>query len=302
MITPKHWARAIVDENGSETDDESGFTGIGWSDISEQEAHANALKRARRIQANVAQGDWLTHQDLEDAYYHNNVLREPVINELHNDHGARLAVVTRNIYGAYVLNAAGAMFIDIDLPPERKAYQRRPAEPGFFARLFGRGTPPEPDPVVEKPKSPADKIRDIVATYPGMGLKLYRTPNGLRGLVTDRTYTPGSDEAQAILKAFGSDELYTRLCQAQQCFRARLTPKPWRISMDLPPRNFPFTNPRKQAVYDRWSAGYESRSQDYAACEPVSDEIIGNTTVHPDIVPVMALHDELACAAGKALA
>ncbi|MGB0768303.1 MAG: hypothetical protein ACPGYV_11405 [Phycisphaeraceae bacterium] len=289
MITPKYWARAAVDEDGivqqNVTEESWGFQGVGWSDISKEDAYRHALERAKRIADNFKSDGVL--DDLWEQYYTDRPLREPVINVL--DHAdQRIAVITQNIYGAYVLNTARAMFIDIDVP--------KPKEPGVIGRLLGKKPPPEPE------RSPIDRVRDTIQNSPGLGMKVYRTPNGYRGLVTSAPYTPGSDQSQALLNAFESDALYTKLCLAQQCFRARLTPKPWRIGMDNPPRTFPFTNPSKQRVFDQWKAQYDQRAGLFAACEPLSDEPWGNPTVHPEIAPVLAMHDELACSSGKPLA
>jgi len=180
------------------------------------------------------------------------------------------------------------MFIDIDTPPPAK-------EPGFIGRLLGKKSPPPAE-------DPVTKIRRVIGRTPGLGMKVYRTPNGYRGLVTSQPYAPGSSEAEALLRSFESDDLYVKMCKAQQCFRARLTPKPWRIGMDNPPRTFPFTAPQKQQAYDRWRADYDQRSRGYAACEALDAGPWGNADVHADIAPVLAMHDELACSAGKPLA
>ena len=222
-------------------------------------------------------------------YYGNRPVREPVVDTFQFN-GREVAVITRNVYGALVLNAADAMFIDIDLPPPW-------AEPGAIARLFGKKAPPPDD-----PNNTLERVRGVIATRPDMGLKVYRTPKGFRGLVTDRTYDPCSDEAEQLLAAFHSDSLYIALCRVQACFRARLTPKPWRIGMDTPPRTFPFTDTRNQAVYDAWIDAYDRRITGFAACEPLSDEPWGNPVVDPDIAPVLTMHDELACSPGKPLA
>ena len=81
---------------------------------------------------------------------------------------------------------------------------------------------------LEDKRSVLARIHAVVARHPGMGLRLYRTANGYRCLVTHRTYDPASQECRELLEALGSDPLYIRLCRGQHCFRARLTPKPWR--------------------------------------------------------------------------
>jgi len=265
-----------------ETNKPFGYIGVGWSDTSEQHAKDHALERARNIAANVQAGI-----PQREQYYADRPLREPVVDELIVG-DQRLAAITQNIYGAYILNAARAMFIDIDTPAPQPP-------PGLIGRFLGQSAPPPPT-------NPIDAIAAAVDAHPGLGLRLYRTPNGYRALVTHQPYDPTSGEARRLLDAFHSDHLYTTLCKAQHCFRARLTPKPWRIGMDTPPRAFPFDPPAKRNTFEAWKADYDQRITTYAACEPTTPAALGNPTVHPDIEPVLTLHDQLACAPGKPLA
>mgnify|MGYP001827183947 CR=1 FL=1 len=289
MQIPAYWARALVDDSGRELDQDDGFGfyGIGWSDTSQADARDMALKRARRIAERFNSNDDMF--SLREQYYADRPLREPVVDEMQID-GKRAAVITQNVYGAYVMNTASAMFIDIDVPPP-------PPVPGLIGRLFGMKPPTQED-----KQPPEARIQNTIASQQGLGMKVYRTPAGFRGLVTSRPMQPNSDEAQRLMRAFDSDPLYVTLCRSQQSFRARLTPKPWRIGMDNPPRSFPFFDSGKQAAFDQWKKVYDSRSTGYAACEPLSDEPWGNAVVHPEIAPVLAMHDELACSPGKPLA
>lgn len=58
---------------------------------------------------------------------------------------------------------------------------------------------------------------------------VYRTSAGFRLIVQGKGFTPGSPETRKLMRRFGADYLYATLCDAQKCFRARLTPKPYRI-------------------------------------------------------------------------
>ena len=67
-----------------------------------------------------------------DPYdYHADPIREQRLS-VHGPEDDPEAIVTRNGYGAKVLNAARVMFVDIDVKPARQ---------GFFARLFGKKAP-----------------------------------------------------------------------------------------------------------------------------------------------------------------
>lgn len=284
MQIPAYWAHALVDEQGNETEKRYGFSGVGWSDLSQEDAYQQALDRARRVARTISTGG--DRRNLRENYYADRPLREPIIDELIVD-GERIGVITQNIYGAYVLNAANAMFVDIDVPPP-------PRPPGLIAKIFGAKTPPPP-------REPIEEIRNNINRL-GIGMKVYRTPNGFRGLVTHRPYDPGKPDSERLLEGLKSDALYIRLCKAQQCFRARLTPKPYRIGMNNPPRAYPFADERKLHRFEQWQSEYDKVITGYAACEPLDDSPWGKPEVHADIAPVLAMHDELACSPGKPLA
>ncbi len=96
-----------------------------------------------------------------------------------------------------------------------------------------------------------------------------------------------------ILRELQSDPLYIRLCQAQECFRARLTPKPWRCGMEQPPAGYPWDTPQDENYYRQWQQQYEQTISQYTACRLLTQFGPGN--VHPDLEPVLKLHDQLAC-------
>ena len=110
-----------------------------------------------------------------------------------------------------------------------------------------------------------------------------------------------------VLQDLNCDELYIRLCRVQKCFRARLTPKPWRIGHMRPPAgnrkaNNP-SNPRspepaKDPEYIRWLESYEARSDSYQACHFM--EKIGMEAPEPAIREVVRVHDEI-CAVSSDL-
>ncbi|HEU4323820.1 MAG TPA: hypothetical protein VFS21_11790, partial [Roseiflexaceae bacterium] len=80
------------------------------------------------------------------------------------------------------------------------------------------------------------------------------------------------------------------LCQVQKSFRARLTPKPWRIGMENPPARFPYEDAGEEAAMRAWESRYEAASQGRATCRFVEE--MGSGTEHPDITPLRSMHDE----------
>jgi len=313
MHIAPYWSRARLDRQG-EPSARGHAVAFGWSFTSQADADAHALERAGRAaerlrmlrersfeELDSAKGlaDWLGltspefHDQIdeagtfaEDYYGTSRPVREPIL-EHYGEADAPWALVTRNRYGARVLNTAGAMFVDLDLPPLSDARS-------FWQRwvLLEPVVQPDPAPILAR-------AREIVASNPGMGMRLYRTRAGFRGLVTHRPYEPASDEAEAVLEAFGTDPLYVMLCRAQRCFRARLTPKPWRIGMSAPPVNwFPYQeDPNRKRVLEDWLQRYGSRSRGRPACHEV--EHLGHPEVHPEVAPILDLHDREAVGAGE---
>lgn len=92
----------------------------------------------------------------------------------------------------------------------------------------------------------------------------------------------------------GVDPLYECMCRLQKCFRARVSPKPWRAHM---PEHFraggtwPVTDPAKLAARAAWVRKYEDLTRGYAACRFA--EVVGDGAADPQIAAIQALHDEM---------
>jgi hypothetical protein len=142
-------------------------------------------------------------------------------------------------------------------------------------------------------------VRAWGSRHPELGVRVYRTAAGLRGLVTNRTFDPKSEEARVLLHDAGSDPLYIKLCKAQASFRARLTAKPWRCAMRPPPARWPFEDASGELRFRAWQAEYERASSRYSACELV--ETLGTAATDPEVALIVGLHDGRACG-GRPLA
>jgi hypothetical protein len=92
------------------------------------------------------------------------------------------------------------------------------------------------------------------------------TKAGFRVLATDLILDPTSARARDLLSAFGADPRFIRLCGVQQGFRARLTPKPWRCGLRLPPGQHPREDAESRARFGEWLHGYEEASSRCATC------------------------------------
>lgn len=180
------------------------------------------------------------------------------------------AGITRNGKGCLVLNTADAMFVDIDI-----------SGPGFFAKLFGATRESEE-------KKRIALLTEYLAENPGAGARIYRTRGGLRYLFT-HAQQPVNDAAIALMQRLGSDRMYVRLCRNQKCYRARLTPKPFRIGCPRIAGHYPYATPALQEGFNRWLEMYTRNGEGYAVCEFLSAE--GSSRIHPAIAPVIAEHD-----------
>jgi hypothetical protein len=193
---------------------------------------------------------------------------------LHGDAGALDAVITRNSYGCLVLYAAHALFVDIDL--------RAPTFTEWLAGLLGKRR----DPAGERLAS----LRAALQAMPSASFRIYRTAAGFRVLATSPAFEPGSSAAAALLQATGADPAFVQLCRLQHSFRARLTPKPWRVGLAAPPGSFPRDHPDDRAAFAAWLGEYQRTAAAWATCQFV--ETIGSGVVDRSISPILRLHDD----------
>ncbi len=179
-------------------------------------------------------------------------IREEILREL----GPR-DIVSRNRYGAEVLNSETHAFIDVDF--------LKPPRPSWLAALFGRARLDPLPPAEFTLKKVVDAASD--ATEGLFPIRLYLTKNGYRLVVQNVDIAPASDACDRLMRRFQADSLYASLCASQQCFRARLTPKPYRIHVKG--RKFVWPEPdapEQLADKKAWLAEYAAKSKDYAVC------------------------------------
>ena len=93
-----------------------------------------------------------------------------------------------------------------------------------------------------------------------------------------------------VKQQFGADPLYIRLCRAQECFRARLTPKPWRCRVGLPPASFPFTTSKEEQRFREWEANYSSTTAQYATCRYLAS--FGAGRIEDELDELITYHDQ----------
>jgi len=172
-------------------------------------------------------------------------------------------VITRNRYGAFVLNSAHTMFIDIDRDSFMWQYKIIP----LFVRLYYRLT--------------NDKEEDLIVNYiarkasenrfRNFYFRIYQTPAGYRVMVQGIKFEPRSEQSQSMMRSFKSDYMYAWLCRKQNCYRARLTPKPSRIKVKRHKVIFPFRTDVEEEIHQRWVENYETKSEGFSSCRLVKE-------------------------------
>jgi hypothetical protein len=267
MNFPQFWA---LGKSGN-------FSCWRWSSQSLADAQSLADQAAPLLADRFRSGNYRSKQG---GYYPDRPFREQVLQEIKNADGKISAAVTRNSYGCLVLNTARVMFVDIDLPEPKSSR-------GFFKRLFGKPAPLPPD---NRPNEVVAKVESWTRNHSDWGWRAYRTRAGLRLLATHALVEASAANIDGIFAELGADPLYWKLCTAQKCFRARLTPKPWRCGFHRKPGRWPWLNIRQETRFNKWEAQYQISSASWATCEFLRH--IGNPMVHPEIQPILKLHDD----------
>lgn len=262
----------------------------GWSTTSLADAASVAAERLRQVSAAASRGERLASW----AYYPRLPLREETLAEVTTQDGTLLGIVTRNRYGAEVLNTDRILIADIDLPEEvQPPHPRQGRSPGLVGRLLGRnrreepGTNLEPGAVGDGLRAAIERIDRFAAAHQDLGVRTYRTAAGLRVIVTGGDLPAGSLAAESALRELDSDPLYVRLCTTHETYRARLTPKPWRCGWASATIPWPH-EATQRARAERWLEGYTERSDGFATTRLLSST---GPLANPEEAQLLTLHD-----------
>jgi hypothetical protein len=136
------------------------------------------------------------------------------------------------------------------------------------------------------------RTRAWCEAHPAWRVAVYETPAGARLLPLHATFDASDDATFAFMRHVEADALYVQMCRLQRCFRARVSPKPWRAGVAEHFRaggTWPVRDPGKLAVRAAWVKRYEAAAKAFASCRYVETIGAGGQTR----VEGAWLHDDL---------
>lgn len=270
MEVPRYWSRTWASVPALDGGGTWRIPRWGWSATSQAEADARAEAARERTEERwrARRPDFASAQ-YDPGDYSRLPAREEILRKVHGSTGEVIALVTRNSYGAEILNTDRLLMIDIDEP---RSLLRR------LKRLLFR--------------QPTRRDDQLVAAVEDSGperFRTYRTAFGWRLLVVSQPVSGVDEHSLGIMRRFPVDPYYLRLCQRQQTFRARLTPKPWRCGIPRPYLRYPFESDEALARSVAWVVGYEQATRNYRTAQLISG---GEHFVHRELAPLVELHDK----------
>jgi len=263
MKLAKYWAKGEIDRMNINpaTGNKERFFCWGWSNDSLADAAENGRQHALRAAAQLDRGE------KPDRYtYGDKALREKILEKWESPEGSAWAALTINSYGCDIFNTTRAMFVDVDISDP----QNRASEESAALKL----------------------LENVLGTEEDRGAHIYRTAGGLRYIITGPALAPGDPAASDLMKRLNADPLYITLCRVQECFRARLTPKPWRCHVQPFGLKYPWDGTRYEAYANSWRDKYAKLSAPYAVCKYLGYQG-APTQATDDLSRVLELHDRV---------
>lgn len=321
MIIPTYWSSAkktifyTVEKSGKILRRRKTFFRFGWSSTSQKGADFLAEQRLQKAIAD----DSPIRRETKVAY--NGAEGLPIREEIVASRGD--AVVTRNSYGALCLNTPDVLILDVDTdnlgkPPLWFSLLAGPfffvvsfflltgcqfglsvlgGVVGYFLAnfLWGLGF------FVYKWMNGGvlGLLRTKTKSFAGTRWRFYKTPNGYRLFETSRRWAAKDKNTADMMNALLVDPLYLRMCVMQDCFRARVSPKPWRAGVGRLRSPLWPVSPEKLLERQKWVEEYNRVADLFASCKFLEgDENYGDGSVRKTIL----WHDEMACRKNKPLA
>ena len=231
-------------------------TVLSGSNQSKDDARREATKRSRYVEQKIK------GEAPEDDY------EAPIkehVDEVVDD--ANIITICR--YGARILNTCQYTVLDLDDYPVDfldmfKALRKLPKKERIVAKFLQR-----------------------LSKYPELGtdFRIYETTKGVR-VIGKKYIEPSGKGYAALMRKLRVDWLYIVLSQKQNCYRARVTPKPFRMK---------FKTIKIRSPLDCETQAYLDWAQDYAAVSARYSVVKLIQSVGSDFStePVIRLHDSL---------
>lgn len=309
---------------------------FGWSSNSQEEADAHArqrLEEALAVLRDRGEGALRDFTRRERVVAYSGADGLPIREEIVHEYPALDVVVTRNGYGALCLNTTQAMFVDVDraepaaglpgclgalvgalvggvaaavlgemfaLPGGVVTGVFALAILGYYAgKLVGRVASARGGPGSAPLSWTKSRVEAWCASRPEWRVAVYETPAGVRLLPLHACFDAAEESPFEFMAFVRADPLYVRMCRLQRCFRARVSPKPWRAGIEdhfKTGGTWPVRDSRKLAVRAEWVRRYEQKASRFASCRLV--EVVGDGATDPRVDAIRRRHDEL-CRVGS---
>ena len=269
MIIPRFWAEGHIKHRHEAR--QITVRRFGWSDASQAQAQEHADQRTREALEKIIAGARLVRRELKVPY--NGADGLPIREEIISQQGE--TIVTRNAYGAQCLNTPHVFFADIDFDGESPFWLTLAifavlslcgavagwfscAKSVFFILLVVAALVASPlarwiyQKVLDFSGGAQARARQRIDRFidenPDWNFRIYQTPAGLRVMATHQTFSADDPAVARCFAALQADPIYVLMCLRQQCFRARVSAKPWRIGRvcvaPLPTRGFSIRKPK----------------------------------------------------------
>jgi hypothetical protein len=318
MIVPLYWSEARRQHRSHSR--QVTVRRWGWSDESQEDADGMAAARAEEALVRALADPTTLRREPKVPY--NGAEGVPIREEIVGRHGT--AVVTRNSYGARCLNTPDMLIADVDFARDpgcgtifaafvvllamglSVAMALEPGRPRNFAAAASVGVAISFAWLAAQwalhvvrggrqriMKAAIARLQAFVDSHPRWNVRVYETPAGLRLIATHALFEPRSVEVADFFRAMQVDPVYQQMCIRQNCFRARLSAKPWRCGVESHLRPRPGVwpvQPERMPARMAWIEAYEKRATGFAACRFV--EALGSGIVHPAIASVLKFHDD----------
>lgn len=238
MFINRFWAEASEKFKHPNTGEIFPINVWGGSIKSESDARSSALKKIELIKKKIM-GDYSIAREYKAE------IREEIIEEIDSNN-----VVTLNRYGAKVLNSKDTVFIDID-EPKRNLFN--------FFKTYS---------LKEKKKQILQQVLKATRKkeFQGLGFRIYETNKGFRVIVLGIQNKPNSPQIRKIFKTLNSDRLYSLLCRKQDCYRARISPKPGNMKYPKHRVRFPTNCTEEKNKLSEWLEKYALTARDFKVC------------------------------------